>query len=44
MRIIRYQTTEGNITYGWILEDKVGEVQGQIFGEYRRREAQTASS
>ncbi len=41
MRIVRYQTTEGNVTYGWMLEDKVGEVQGNIFGEYRRREART---
>lgn len=39
MRIIRYQTSEGAATYGWMLEGKVGEIQGNIFGEYRRREA-----
>lgn len=39
MRIIRYQNNEGAAVYGWMLEDKVGEIQGNIFGEYRRREA-----
>lgn len=39
MRIVRYQTNEGAPAYGWMLEDKVGEVQGNIYGEYRRREA-----
>lgn len=38
MKIIRYQTESG-AHYGWLLEDKVGEIQGQLFGEYRRREA-----
>ena len=41
MRIVRYQNTEGETVYGWMLEDKVGEIQGDIFGEYRRREART---
>jgi 2-keto-4-pentenoate hydratase/2-oxohepta-3-ene-1,7-dioic acid hydratase in catechol pathway len=39
MRIVRYQNNEGTTTYGWLLEDKVGEIQGNIFGEHRRREA-----
>jgi 2-keto-4-pentenoate hydratase/2-oxohepta-3-ene-1,7-dioic acid hydratase in catechol pathway len=39
MRIVRYQNTENQIVYGWMLEDKIGEIQGNIFGEYRRREA-----
>ncbi|MCZ2126179.1 MAG: fumarylacetoacetate hydrolase family protein [Anaerolineales bacterium] len=39
MRIIRYQTEAGTPAYGWMLDDKVGEVQGNPFGEYRRREA-----
>jgi len=38
MRIVRYKAGEA-ISYGWMLEGKVGEVQGNIFGEYRRREA-----
>lgn len=41
MRIIRYQNDGDEPKYGWILEDKVGEIQGNIFGEYRRREART---
>jgi len=41
MRIVRYQNIEGEPVYGWMLEDKVGEIQGNIFGEYRRREART---
>ncbi|MBI3163526.1 MAG: fumarylacetoacetate hydrolase family protein [Chloroflexi bacterium] len=41
MRIVRYQTNGDTSMYGWMLEDKVGEIQGDIFGEYRRREAKT---
>ncbi len=41
MKIVRYQTDDEAVKYGWILEDKVGEIQGNIFGEYRRREAKT---
>ena len=40
MKIVRYQNEEGS-KYGWMLDDKVGEIQGNIFGEYRRREAKT---
>ncbi len=39
MRIVRYQSEAGNVAYGWLLDDQVGEVQGNPFGEYRRREA-----
>ncbi len=45
MKIVRYQTTDeaahqpNRAVYGWMLEDKIGEIQGDIFGEYRRREA-----
>jgi 2-keto-4-pentenoate hydratase/2-oxohepta-3-ene-1,7-dioic acid hydratase in catechol pathway len=41
MRIVRYQNNENQMVYGWMLDDKVGEIQGNIFGEYRRREAKT---
>jgi 2-keto-4-pentenoate hydratase/2-oxohepta-3-ene-1,7-dioic acid hydratase in catechol pathway len=41
MRIIRYKTNGDAPKYGWMLEDKVGEIQGSMFGEYRRREAKT---
>jgi 2-keto-4-pentenoate hydratase/2-oxohepta-3-ene-1,7-dioic acid hydratase in catechol pathway len=40
MRIVRYQT-QGNrkARYGWLLEDRVGEISGNPFGRYRRNEA-----
>lgn len=41
MRIVRYQNNEGIPTYGWMLEDKIGEIQGNIYGEFRRKEART---
>lgn len=41
MRIVRYVTNGEEPQYGWVLDDKVGEVQGDVFGEYRRREART---
>lgn len=41
MKIVRYQISEDSPKYGWMLDDKVGEIQGNIFGEYRRREAKT---
>ena len=45
MKIVRYQTNgeaphlPETAVYGWMLDDKVGEIRGDIFGEYRRREA-----
>ena len=39
MKIVRYQTNGEAVKYGWMLDDKIGEIQGDIFGEYRRREA-----
>jgi 2-keto-4-pentenoate hydratase/2-oxohepta-3-ene-1,7-dioic acid hydratase in catechol pathway len=39
MRIVRYTTNGDAPKYGWLLDDKVGEIQGDMFGEYRRREA-----
>jgi 2-keto-4-pentenoate hydratase/2-oxohepta-3-ene-1,7-dioic acid hydratase in catechol pathway len=39
VRIVRYQIGNEAVKYGWMLEDKIGEIQGDIFGEYRRREA-----
>jgi 2-keto-4-pentenoate hydratase/2-oxohepta-3-ene-1,7-dioic acid hydratase in catechol pathway len=41
MRIIRYQTRNDPPRYGWILENKVGSIDGDIYGEYRRLEAET---
>jgi 2-keto-4-pentenoate hydratase/2-oxohepta-3-ene-1,7-dioic acid hydratase in catechol pathway len=39
MKIIRYQINDEAPKYGWMLDDKIGEIQGNLFGEYRRREA-----
>jgi 2-keto-4-pentenoate hydratase/2-oxohepta-3-ene-1,7-dioic acid hydratase in catechol pathway len=44
MRIVRYQVEGGAPTYGWLLEDKVGEIEGDPFGKYRRRDANTPLS
>lgn len=41
MRIIRYQMKNEAPKYGWMLEDKVGEITGDLFGSYKRKEAQT---
>jgi 2-keto-4-pentenoate hydratase/2-oxohepta-3-ene-1,7-dioic acid hydratase in catechol pathway len=42
MRIVRYTTNSDAPKYGWLLDDRVGEIQGDMFGEYRRREAKTS--
>ncbi len=39
MRIVRYQLGNGAPRYGWVFEEKVGEIEGEIFGVYRRQEA-----
>jgi 2-keto-4-pentenoate hydratase/2-oxohepta-3-ene-1,7-dioic acid hydratase in catechol pathway len=39
MRIIRYQYKNETPRYGWIYQDKVGEIDGNIYSEYRRLEA-----
>ncbi|HEX5810449.1 MAG TPA: fumarylacetoacetate hydrolase family protein [Anaerolineales bacterium] len=42
MRIVRYETGDGKKPkYGWLLSDKVGEIGGNVFGRYRRKEAET---
>jgi len=45
MRIMRYATQDGKKPkYGWLLDDKVGEISGNIFGRYQRKEALTPLS
>ena len=39
MRIVRYEYKKEAATYGWMLEEKVGPIKGNIFEEYRREEA-----
>lgn len=40
MRIVRYQYKNEAPCYGWLLEDKVGAIVGNIYDEYRREEAE----
>ena len=42
MKIIRYQTNRRKAGYGWILEDKVGPIKGDIFSSFQRGEAKTS--
>lgn len=39
MRFIRYQMGKEEPRYGWLLDDQVGPLEGNPFGEYRRLEA-----
>jgi 2-keto-4-pentenoate hydratase/2-oxohepta-3-ene-1,7-dioic acid hydratase in catechol pathway len=41
MRFVRYQTANNAPRYGWILDDKVGPIEGDLFGSYRRMELET---
>jgi 2-keto-4-pentenoate hydratase/2-oxohepta-3-ene-1,7-dioic acid hydratase in catechol pathway len=39
MRLVRFQQAKEEARYGWIYEDKIGTVEGSIFGEYHRSTA-----
>lgn len=39
MHIVRYQTKELPPTLGWVYEEKIGPINGDIFGEFQRAEA-----
>ncbi len=39
MRFIRYQDGADSPRYGWLLEDLLGPIDGSIYGEFRRLEA-----
>ncbi len=39
MRIVRYQIKKDPPKFGWLLDDKVGEIEGDLFGSYKRQEA-----
>jgi len=41
MRIVRYQTKNEAPKFGWLHGDKVGEIEGDLFGAYKRKEAKT---
>ena len=46
MRVIRYESMEGKARpkYGWMLDNKIGEISGNVFGRYRRSEVDTPLS
>lgn len=39
MRIVRFQNKNEVPRFGWLLEGKIGLIEGDLFGEYRRQEA-----
>ena len=38
MKFLRFQTPDREIHTGWINEDRVGLIEGDLFGEYMRRD------
>lgn len=40
MRFVRFETLTSAPQYGWLFEDKVGQLEGTPFGEFRRIEAE----
>jgi 2-keto-4-pentenoate hydratase/2-oxohepta-3-ene-1,7-dioic acid hydratase in catechol pathway len=40
MRFTRYSIKNGPPTTGWVFEDRIGPVEGSIFGEFQRKEAE----
>jgi 2-keto-4-pentenoate hydratase/2-oxohepta-3-ene-1,7-dioic acid hydratase in catechol pathway len=41
MRIVRYRAGAEAPRYGWLHEDKVGDIEGDLFGKYKRSTATT---
>jgi len=41
MRIVRYRIKDEAPRYGWLHDDKVGDIEGDLFGAYKRLEAKT---
>jgi 2-keto-4-pentenoate hydratase/2-oxohepta-3-ene-1,7-dioic acid hydratase in catechol pathway len=39
MRFVRYLQGKETPRYGWVYEDRVGPIEGDLFGDYRRLEA-----
>jgi 2-keto-4-pentenoate hydratase/2-oxohepta-3-ene-1,7-dioic acid hydratase in catechol pathway len=39
MRIVRFQIGSETAQYGWLREDKIGIIQGDVFGKYKRQNA-----
>jgi len=41
MRIVRYKANDEAPRYGWLHDDKIGDIDGDLFGTYQRMEAKT---
>jgi 2-keto-4-pentenoate hydratase/2-oxohepta-3-ene-1,7-dioic acid hydratase in catechol pathway len=41
MRIVRYQIGAEAPRFGWLHEDKIGEIEGDLYGRYKRNPAKT---
>ncbi len=41
MRIVRYKANDEAPRYGWLHDDKIGDIDGDLFGAYQRLEAKT---
>ena len=39
MRFVRFSVGDRAPQYGWMFQDKIGALEGDLFGEYRRLEA-----
>lgn len=39
MQIVRYQTNNNSPQFGWVIDNKIGPINGDIFGEFQRGEA-----
>jgi 2-keto-4-pentenoate hydratase/2-oxohepta-3-ene-1,7-dioic acid hydratase in catechol pathway len=39
MKLLRFQSKDGTISNGWLNEDKVGKIEGDLFSEYCRLDA-----
>ena len=42
MKIARFNSTKYQARYGWILENEIGLIEGDLFGEYRRLETEVS--
>jgi 2-keto-4-pentenoate hydratase/2-oxohepta-3-ene-1,7-dioic acid hydratase in catechol pathway len=40
MRFVRFQSAQEQAQYGWLHEEKVGKIEGYLFGEYKRLKAE----
>jgi len=41
MKYVRFQAKNKQVSYGWIRDDEIGVISGDLFGDYRRLEAYT---